>query len=247
MIRLTALALYFALCACSTETTEAGDGGARDQTTDASLEVADPEAVPESEPSADELAIIKSFRALKVACVEKDSARAHELFAPATRQRWVHIKGLALHAEKEKLRREGLMVQLAVLVLRAKAGFETLETLDEVGMLGYALSNNLLGNQMIATYELDGIHIDGDVAESGSKHGPSGRPQEMRYGFVREDGVWRVDLTPAYEMANQILAAKLATTGIPDEEEALYFLVGNATGTGGTAALWTPLSDLVGR
>ncbi|MCA8979803.1 MAG: hypothetical protein H6831_13995 [Planctomycetes bacterium] len=234
LIRCTILALLLVLPCCSTDTTEAGGG---------------PEAEhPIAEVVTDEQAIADSFRALQDACIAHDGARAHELFAAATRAHWVYIKGLALNADKETLRRESMVVQLAVLVLRAKAGFETLESLDDVGMIQYALDNGLLGNQMILGNSLRDVEIDGDHAMSGARHAESGRDLEVRYGFAREGGKWRVDLQPTYAMANEIFAAKRAAHGVAeDEEEALYFLIGNATGTAGTEALWTPLSDLVGK
>lgn len=229
MNRLTPLALLFALSACSSDATEASGGAV------------------EVQPS-DEAAIHDSFRALQAACVARDGTRAHELFATATREHWVYVKGLALHADKTTLRRESMVVQLAVLVLRAQAGFETLESLDEVGMIQYALNNNLLGNQMIVGNALRDLEIDGDHAKSGAYYEANGQELELRYGFVREDGKWRVDLKPAYEIANEIFAAKRSAHGVPqDEEEALYFLVGNATGFAGTEALWIPLSEQLGK
>lgn len=247
MIRLTSLALLFALSACSSDDTDSNVGHAADKNSEASTEVAAP-TEPATEASADELAIADSFRALQAACVARDGEQAHEQFAEATRQHWVHIKGLALHADKQTLRRESMVVQLATLVLRAQAGFETLESLDEVGMVQYALNNNLLGNQMIVGNVLRDLEIDGAHATSAARHELSGKDLEIRYGFAFENGKWRVDLVPAYEIANEIFAAKREAHGVPgDEEEALYFLVGNATGVGGTEALWTPLFELVGK
>jgi len=242
MIRLTPLALLLALSACSTDATEAGGGTAADQAPVTETQV--DENTP-AEPTAQEQAIIESFHALQAACLDRNGAKVREQFAQATRQHWVHIKDLAMNADKQSLRRESMVVQLAVLVLRAKAGFEKLESFDEVGMIQYALENNLLGNQMVMGIEPRDIEIDGDHAVSGAMEGHSGKPMEIRYGFAFESGAWRVDLAPAYQMANEIFAAKRAAHGVPgDEEEALYFLVGNATGTAGTEALWTPLSDL---
>lgn len=236
MNRLIQIFALAALAACSS------DSGEHSDSADAPQVAHDESAVVLS----DEEQIKESFRALQNACLARDGASAHRYFAQATRNRWVHMKGLALNADKSTLRREGLMVQLGVLVLRAKAGFEVLESLDEVGVIQYALENNLLGNQMVAGNSLVDIEIDGDHAVSGATHPNAGR-LEMRYGFAREDDLWRVDLSTAYEMANEILAARWGEIGVEGDEERLYFLVGNATGTLGTEALWTPLSDLVGR
>jgi hypothetical protein len=242
MLRLTPLALLLALSACSPDATEAGGGSAAGGASDSGVQAE--EATPK-DASAEELAIIDSFRGLQAACAERDGAKAHEHFAVKTRDHWMYIKGLALNADKPTLRRESMVVQLAVLVLRAKAGFETLEVLDEPGMIQYALDANLLGNQMVVGIDLHEIEINGQHAESGAMQAQGREPLQIRYGFAFEDGMWRVDLTPAYRMADEIFAAKREAHGVTDDEEqALYFLVGNATGVGGTEELWTPLADL---
>ena len=232
-----------ALAACSTESdvsaTETGTGSST------SSEAADSAQPTDPNPSS-EAAIEDAFRALQEACTEKDGAVSLALLAAPTRDRWVHIKGLALHADKESLQREGLVTQLHTLVLRASADFETLESLDEVGLIQYALDRNLLGGTLILGNSLREIQVDGDSATSRASHEASGKPLEVRYSFAREDGAWKVDLVPAYTMADEILHTKLQMPGSTSVEHALFMLVGSATGTGGTTELWVPLSETLG-
>lgn len=232
LLRTTFAALpLLSLVACSGGETAAGD--------------ADGSAATESHAQDPAEAIPAAFRALHDAWASRDGAAAHAVISESTRERWRTAKGYALHAPKDELRQRALFLQLHVLTLREGAGFEALEAMDDIALTQYTIDEGLFGGQLLQGVTLVDLEVDGDRAESGAQDG-GGRPMPFRFGFVREDGSWKVDLVPTYAGANEMMLAKLHQTGIDDEEGALLSAVSNAIGTPVTDAVWTPLSERLG-
>ena len=228
MSRLNSLLLVCLLAACSTDSPGTVEAAGEHTTTSTNL-------------TPDEAAIHEAFAELQTACKHLDGPGTRARLGSETKAYWVRLRELALHANKEELQSEGPTVRLSVFVLRVKAGYEPIGELDEDGMIDYALRQGLFGRTMIVGKQLGELEIDGDRAECAVTE--AGEPKNIRFAFVREDGIWRFDQTPIFEATNEIWSTKIGREPDLDVDAYLFFLVGNATGNGGTDELWKPLAE----
>ncbi|MGE9290222.1 MAG: hypothetical protein ACQKBT_04475 [Puniceicoccales bacterium] len=162
----------------------------------------------------------------------KDGNQAFELLSSDSKAFVAKVRGLANTADSETLLKEPLPVVLAVFSVRSAAGGTPPtgdgETLVEMAR-GYEESS--------AMTEMGNITIDGDTASGEIL--VNGNPNPIDYAFVKEDGVWKVDMASQMEDTEKVMMGPVEAAGLSREQ----FLnqIADAMQTEFSVDVWQPI------
>lgn len=160
----------------------------------------------------DQHAIEETFVATRAALADHDAERVVESLSTTTRAQLEAIREAAVTKQSSGL---PPAEKFAALGLRRFVPPRDLTRLDSAGLVGYALGHAWLGPNIIRESGLKDIAVTGDRAEATLLI--KGRPQVLPADFVRENGVWKIDLTRVVQISDQLLKLRIGGSGRGEE------------------------------
>ena len=135
------------------------------------------------------------------------------------------LRDLALFADPVQLETLHETEQLQVLFLRHLTDRDRLQNMSDSEILHFSVSQGLLGMDLRSTDVLRDIVVAGNRAHGTLyKFGSLDRPDHGRQTFVREGGVWRVDLTGERERQKSDFEGFVSRSGLATSEATFFVL-----------------------
>ncbi len=182
-------------------------------------------ATPSPASHVDDHGAIEELASQWVERVHGRDASLASLVSREGRRHYGRLRDLALRADANELQRLPIVDQLQTIFLRIMLEPEELESMDESELLFFAVSQGFIGADLRRSDALREISVEGDRAQGRLyKFGLSDRPEQGLQYFVREDGLWRVELRGELERATEQFDAFVARSGLPAAELAFFVL-----------------------
>ena len=157
----------------------------------------------------------------------------------ATHDYYEEIRTLALTADRARLKQLTLTWQMGILGMRLRLTAKQLTSMTGRDLFVYAVDQGWIGKDTVANQDIGKITVTGDHAHAPSTVGGKTTPLKMQ--FIRQDGVWRLDMMHMMKFANTVMDQLREQTGVP-EDEFLDRVVATVTGKRLTDATWEPLT-----
>ncbi|WP_420457365.1 hypothetical protein [Rubrivirga sp.] len=165
----------------------------------------------------DPAAVAQAFEAYRTAVLASDGRAALDAVDAATVRYYGAMLDLALDADSATVAREPLIHQLLVLALRGRVSADTLRAMDPVSAFVYGVDRGWIGRESVERIELGRVTVRGDRATATLES--AGRPvPTLQFGFSREDGRWRFDLTSFQSGLSAELEAVAKRAGMTGSE-----------------------------
>lgn len=172
------------------------------------------------------------FAALKAGEGEKAAA----LVDNNTLQHFERMLDLARNADSITVSGLDAMDQMTVLSMRMQVPAEELRSMDAHAAVARSVSNGLMADDGPDGLGLGDVVVEGDKASAPLKM--YGFPTPAKFGFQREDGNWRIDLTSLFDLSRQAFGQMASGTG--DGNAMLMKLLEENTGMAVPASVWHP-------
>ncbi|APU16368.1 MULTISPECIES: hypothetical protein [Actinoalloteichus] len=180
----------------------------------------------------------EAFDIYTEAALARDGERATAVLASPVHRFYDEARHLALSATADELHGLSPTTQITVYVFRAEVDPELLRSGSVTELLTEAFVRGLIGEQAIDSAELGSIEVDGDTASA--EVFSDGEEIPYRFQFLREDEVWKVDIGPIVEIADETFTMMAEQQDIPVEQFVEDMLV-QQYGPEEAAALANPL------
>ncbi len=175
-------------------------------------------------PMQDEAAITQLAQRWGAAVAAHDGASL-ALLSANSQAYYSRLQQLALQADAATLQGLEPIEQLQVLFLRLMLEQEQLQAMDARQLFTFALERGLVGQDLRASDALRELTINGDAAQGRLyKFGRDDWPDRDLQYFVREEGVWRVDLRGELERLRTDFDAFLVRSELSAGEAAFFIL-----------------------
>lgn len=177
----------------------------------------------------DEAAIAETFVTARGALQEHDGAKVLSALCEADRLRVETVRKAALAGTAESLAALSPSERFAARGLRHYMSRAEIRRRDPADLVEYALDKGWLGPNVIRRAGLGKVGVLGDKATATLL--VDGRPALVPAAFVREDGVWRIDLGRSLEIADMLIRTTAALSKRTEDqviEEVLERLSGRA-------------------
>jgi hypothetical protein len=172
------------------------------------------------------------------AVVQRDGAQAGALVSEVTLHRYQEFRDAALAADETTLVSLPVSSRLQVLLLRQRMDAVTLAALDGPGLFAHIIDQGWLDAAGFTDTQLGIVAVDGDRAQAPVHR--SGRPTRERAYFLREDGVWKVNLLPNFTGTDRNIEEAAAVNNL-SEKAYLESLVAEVTKQPLRGDIWQPL------
>ena len=157
--------------------------------------------------------------------VQRRDLALGDLVSTEGRAHYEALRDLALTADARELESLHPAEQLQVLLLRHLALSDRLQEMSASEILYFSVSEGLLGMDLRSSDVLREIVVEGDRAHGRlDKFGSSARPDRGQQTFVREDGVWRVDLKGEHERQQVDFERFVERAGLATSEASFFVL-----------------------
>ncbi len=200
--------------------------------------LAAPDASTPTPRSPEEQAVRAAFDRYRQALIAKDGPAAVAAVDSKTIAYYDRLLALARTADAKKLRAENLMTRVTVLRLRHDVPPEQLKKMTGKTLLAHAVESGWVSQATAENSELTDVKITGSRAEAGLV--ANGRVNPTRFGFRKEGGAWRFDLTSIFAAAESAFTAFHQQSG-QDEDAFVLGLVEQLSGRKPTADVWNPV------
>ena len=191
---------------------------------------------PASGPSGPKAEVERTFDDYRDAALAKDGERVAELVTDHTIDYYEGLVDLALRAEKAALRKESLIDQWSVLVLRQSASRRELEAMDGADAISFAIAEGLISEDAVSRLSLRRIAVD---PRSRSATAETGDGEDVQLEFEFDEGRWRIDIAALTEVAAVAFRDALKRTGLA-KDRFLAALIESSTGKPFSPSLWKP-------
>lgn len=131
-----------------------------------------------------------------------------------------------------------LIDKLSVRWYRHQIGAVQLQRLSERELFVSLVDQGWIGPEGVADGGLGQINISGDTAEG--EFLSSGQSTQFKFRFVKEDGVWRLDLTAQLPIVDQTMRAFFMKTDM-SEDKFIARMLEEVSGKPVTKDIWEPL------
>jgi hypothetical protein len=194
---------------------------------------------PASAAPSDSAQVRATFASLAKAIAARDAEAGTRLLSAESLVEWQRDRDLALHGSRDTVAAQSPGRRLVVFALRHHAPKFLARDGSPSELASYAIEAGLADRKSIAAIELGDVVVKGDRA-SGQLFA-SGWPSGFRAAFVREDGVWKLDLPATIDAAGRVVT-RAATASDASEDSIIAGLLLVSSGARPTAQIWTPLA-----
>ncbi|MBI2422711.1 MAG: hypothetical protein HYV27_07765 [Candidatus Hydrogenedentes bacterium] len=184
-------------------------------------------------------AVENCYRNHKTAIAHKDGESALALASSASLKYFGELLELALHGTKEDLFEHSLADKYLILSIRHRAPADKVRELDGATLYQMSVDRGWLGEATTLDREIGTVEVDGATAHGAQVLG--GERTGGLFHFVKEDGVWRIELAYQLEIVETMLRSALKESQIP-EESFFVQILGVATNKPVNPAVWEPLA-----
>jgi hypothetical protein len=146
-------------------------------------------------------AVHAAFETYTKAALAKDGATAQSVLADTVSAYYDEARKLALTAGDEQLAGVPVTQRLTVYVLRAEIKPEVLRDGTPADLLKTSFDQGLVGEDGIAKLDLGKVTVTGDKATAQALVGGKEAPYSIE--FLRQQGVWKVDIAPLMALADE--------------------------------------------
>jgi hypothetical protein len=195
--------------------------------------------VPAQAAPSDSAQIKKNFAQFLTALAARDAAASSSAVSSASSGEWQRDRALALRGTRDEVAAQSPGRRLVIFGLRHHAPTFLSREGSPQELLRNALGSGLTDPKTLAMIELGDVAVQGDRA-SGQLFA-SGLPSGFRAGFVREDGVWKLDLGATIEAAGRVVT-KAAKASDATEDSVIAGLLMVTSGQRPTSQIWQPLA-----
>ncbi|HEX6345662.1 hypothetical protein [Umezawaea sp.] len=156
-------------------------------------------------------AVHRAFETYTKAALAKDGATAQGVLADTVATYYDDARKLALTATDDQLTGITSTQRLTVYVLRAEVEPALLRDGSPADLLRTSFDKGLVGEDGISDLALGKVNVTGDKASAQAVIG--GREAPYTVDFVREQGVWKVDIAPLMTLADEGFTAAAEKQG----------------------------------
>ncbi|MGW6932724.1 hypothetical protein ACWGE0_21895 [Lentzea sp. NPDC054927] len=177
----------------------------------------------------DESQVRAAFETYTKAGVAKDGDTAVPVMANSYLAMYDNARKLALTGTEQQVAAVPVSRRGFVYALRRDVDAATLRTASPQELAKISVENGLVNEQAAANVKIGAVTVSGDTASA--EVIAKGEVAPYRYSFVREEGAWKLDPKPMFDLADAAMAdiaAKKNTT--PDQmfEQAMIAKYGAA-------------------
>ncbi len=161
----------------------------------------------------DEAGIMSSFAQYKSGLLEKKSNVAIQQLSQGTIDYYAKILDMVKNGTKADIQKQPLVDQINILLPRFLFDASVLGELHTgKDMLVLAIDNGLIDENSVSNLTISKINIVGKTAsvEVNTEHGVA--PQKLQ--FIKENNVWKMDLTSILPATNAVLESVIASAGM---------------------------------
>lgn len=181
-----------------------------------------------------------SFQAYQAALLASDGPRAADMVTRSSHQLYRTYAEQALSLDRAGLERLHVADRMSVLLMRHSLAPARLKEMSGRDIIAYAVTEGWIDKDGTAAIRLGDYRVEGDWASAALLQ-PDGQATPFRMEFLKEDGVWRLDLEKLLALARFGIEAGIKQTGM-SEEEFLVFLLEFTTGRRPGPEIWEPPS-----
>lgn len=163
----------------------------------------------------DRAAVDKAFEAYRTAILASDGAAALDAVDATTVAYYQEMLSLALEADSATVARRPMLDQLMVLAMRVRVPVDSLRAMDGASAFVYGVDQGWIGRESVQRLDLGGVMVTGDRATASVRSGETA-VSKLRFGFVREAGRWRFDLTSFLGAMSSMLAILAEEQGMTE-------------------------------
>ncbi len=147
--------------------------------------------------------------------------------------------GLALDADSAKVADLNLMDRLTVLSLRHRMSRSEIAGMDGRQLFVHSIKKGMVGKNTVANVEIGAIKIDGSTAEGQLE--ANGQKSPLNFGFSKENGQWKLDLTSLFGPTTAGLKQMIAGQGMSENEFIIRALQMTGDGKPVNNTIWRPM------
>ena len=197
------------------------------------------DATPQEEPVVDETAqVLAAFDNYRNAIIAQKGAEAVKLVDQNTVDYYASMKALAMEAMRDDVEDLQVVDKMMVLMLRHRIDHELLTSMSPQEIFIYAIDSGWTAKETVSNLELGEISIRGDHATA--HHLQNGKASSLVWGFNKEEGAWKIDLTSIMPIANLGFEKIISESGM-DENDVLFSVIGSVSEDPITEEIWEPI------
>ncbi len=181
-----------------------------------------------------------TFKAYQAALLATDGEKAAEVVTQGSRDLYRHYANQALTLDHAALMRVHLADRLTILLLRHSVERERLMLMSGGEIIAYAVEQGWISKEGTAGIHLGNYQVSGETA-TGTLLRTDGSFTNFKLEFLKEDGVWRLNLKQMLEFARIGIEYAVQQAGM-SEDEFILTLLEYSTGRKPGPDIWNPPS-----
>lgn len=186
----------------------------------------------------DQQVVRENFNAYKYALLNDLGSDASDLVSARTIHYYEQLLALALTGDEKALKNLPGFDRMVVLSMRHNIPAEELVAITAKELFAFGVQDEWITKQNIAPYELGDIGVFGNYATANIRRGENNTERYLE--FRKENGVWRLNLTPLIDESKQQFALKLSQLQ-GDENQAIVDLIESMSGNKVSKTIWNPI------
>jgi hypothetical protein len=187
--------------------------------------------------AADQKAVRDCFAAYREAILSQRGNDAVERVNQATVDYYERVRGLALSAPEQEVRKLPLYDRMMVLLLRHRLPLDLLSGMNGREVFVYGVNRGWIGKEDVMESDVGTVRVSGDRATA--QFVKAGKPTPLSYSFTKESGQWKMDLTAMAPAVNLALKQLIEREGV-SEDEFLLDILESVSGQKPSARIWQP-------
>ncbi len=190
-----------------------------------------------SNPVGEEEAVQAAWDEFKEASLSGKGSLAAGRVTTATHERYDQYRLLALSGSKDELETHVLMTRITVLGIRLRTPADELRTMTGRDLFAHAVDQGWIGKNSATDEGIESIVITGDHARANITK--NGQPTGLYLHFIKEDGIWRLDMLQIMKVAIAAFDQMFDESGMT-EDVFIQRVLETTTGLVVTDDLWVP-------
>ena len=196
---------------------------------------------PDEDESIDQQAARQTFTAYKYALLNNLGKDAADLISEKTIQHYAHLRSLALAANIDEMNQLSAYNKFVVLNIRHSISGNLLQQMSAKDIFAFGVDQEWISKEDVAPYNIGIISVYGEYANAELLRGT--RNTDTFLEFLKEDGVWRINLQPILKKASQDFTAQIAAQNIENENAMILKIIESLSGKKPAEGIWTPVID----
>ncbi len=193
---------------------------------------------PPSQTAPEEAAIRQCYEEYRTAALAGNGAQAARLVDRATLDHFDGLRKLALSGSAEKVRSLGLLDKIVVLRLRLESTAADLKAQSGASLFAAGIEKGQISREGVASGQLGALKIEGSRASGALQVGTQSQPGV--FGFTKEDGRWRLDMTVTLGVGEVGLKRVQEQSGL-DPDAFVFAVLEQVVSKKLEAKVWQPL------